>query len=238
VTPFNRASDVLTGCDSGTAVDVCSSGFEQSAARSLVYNQVLRCVLLCAGPSSCNWKKMVEAMVERRSDCVLVSLLHRYCQNQQQHQNQLQYQNQQQLGMITLYTLSSFFIEAPKRLFRNFIEEGGVALLSAAVKALSADIASPYNTISAAAVFKIVWSLTVNVTCTPVFDTISSTETGLQKDAKESGSPGITDHFSIVDGFSDDEGDNLTKLRFVNQELLPVSPSFSPHFVHDLDYLS
>jgi hypothetical protein len=152
VTPFNRASDVLTGCDSGTAVDVCSSGFEQSAARSLVYNQVLRCVLLCAGPSSCNWKKMVEAMVERRSDCVLVSLLHRYCQNQQQHQNQLQYQNQQQLGMITLYTLSSFFIEAPKRLFRNFIEEGGVALLSAAVKALSADIASPYNTISAAAV--------------------------------------------------------------------------------------
>ncbi len=153
-------------------------------------------------------------MVDRRGDCVLVSVLRRVCQQQQQQQNHHQ---QHELGVIALYTLSSFFIDAPKRLVRNFIEEGGVALLSATVKHLTPDatVFNPTTASSAPSLFAIVWSLVVNATCAPSFENIF-----------QSASLPSSSHVQDRGAFTVKEmdgGDGLGKQRFVNQEFLPVS---------------
>jgi hypothetical protein len=157
----------------------------------------------------------MEVLVGRRGDCVLASVLHRVCQQQQQ-QNHHQ---QRELCVIALYTLSSFFIDAPKRLVRNFIEEGGVALLSATVNYLTSDITAlnptPASSHPAPSLFNIVWSLVVNATCLPSFDDVfQSPSLPLCPGMQDLGAFRVKE----MDG-----GDGLGKLRFVNQEFLPVS---------------
>jgi hypothetical protein len=163
-------------------------------------------LLMSVGPGTINWKRAVDVMAEKRGDRVIVSLLHRFC---------LKPQNQnQQLGLIALYTLSSFYIDAPKRLLRNFIEEGGAALLAGTVKNLTEDSAAPDHGFAVAAidVFKIVWGLVVNVTCSPNFGDILSSPS-----SDSIGGRG----FHVVDSTSD-SSETLVKQRFTNQELLPV----------------
>ena len=145
-------------------------------------------------------------MVERRADCVIVSLLQRFCKKSN-------YQHRQ-LGIIAIYTLASFYIDAPSRLLRNFIEESGVSLLWAAVKFLIVDaVANDSGTVvSAMYLFKIIWGLVVNTTCSPDFSAILSSSPSISPLARD---------FRVVDSNSGDS-DHLTKQRFTNQELLPV----------------
>ncbi len=167
---------------------------------------------MSVGPSTSSWQRAVEVMAEKRADSVFVSLLHRFCLRQQHY-----HQQHLQLGLIALYTLSSFYIDAPKRLLRNFIEEGGVALVATTVKTLIVDAAAvPCSRILAADVFRIVWALAVNVMCLPSFEAIIS-----QKP------PGDDDNccdFNVVDN-PNNSSDFMSKQRFSNQELLPVRPS-------------
>ena len=152
-------------------------------------------------------------MVDRRADCVFVSLLQRFC-------NKLNYQHRQ-LGIVAIYTLASFYIDAPSRLLRNFIEESGVSLLWAAVKFLIVDTAANDNgiVVSAMCLFKIIWGLVVNTTCSPDFSAIVSSSPSTTPLARE---------FHVVDGYSGDS-DHLTKQRFTNQELLPVRMPYKNH---------
>ena len=198
---------MLASCDAASAVDVRHLvrvyGACTPVSRVL---KVLLVMLMSAGPGTCNWKRAVDVMAEKRADCVIMSLLHRYCQKSQ-HQHQ-------QLGLIAFYTISSFFIDAPKRLLRNFIEEGGVSLLSGTVKFLTGDGAASVESVdscpvSAMDVFKILWGLIVNVTCAPDFDAILSSSSYGGRE------------FHVVDSNSDVD-DHLIQQRFINQELLHV----------------
>lgn len=204
-----RAVDALGGCDAATATDVNHPAPTRAPSQLFTAFQILLVLLMAVGPSTGSWPRAVEVMADKRADSVVVSLLHRFCQKQLQcHQQHMQ------LGLIALYTLSSFYIEAPKRLLRNFIEEGGVALLAATVKMLVVDAAAyPSSGISADDVFRIVWALAVNVMCVPSFEAILS--------PKPPGGDDCGFTFSVVDSFSDNI-DHLSKQRFSNQELLPV----------------
>ena len=221
VTVSSRVIDVLAECDDVTAKDVSRRHLHTLAhalrcrAQSVFQLQVILVLLLSVGPCTSNWKRGMEVLVDRRGDCVLASVLHRVCQQQQQ-QNHHQ---QRELCVIALYTLSSFFIDAPKRLVRNFIEEGGAALLSATVKYLTSDIAAlnptPASSHLAPSLFNIVWSLVVNATCLASFDDVfQSPSLPLCPDMHGLGAFRVKE----MDG-----GDGLGKLRFVNQEFLPVS---------------
>ncbi len=167
-------------------------------------------LLMSVGPGTANWKRAVDVMSEKRGDCVLISLLHRFCMK-------TELQNQQ-LGLIALYALSSFYIDAPKRMLRNFIEEGGAALMAGTVKYLTEYSAASVHgcSVSSIDVFMIVWGLVVNIACTPSFGDIISS---LSSDSKP------TRDFHVVESSSDNI-DTLAKQRFTNQELLPVRSSF------------
>ena len=204
--------DALSGCDAATATDVNHSAPACAPSQLFTALQILLVLLMSVGPSTGSWLRAVEVMADKRADSVVVSLLHRFCQKQLQcHQQHMQ------LGFIALYTLSSFYIEAPKRLLRNFIEEGGVALLAATVKMLTVDAAAyPSSGIMADDVFRIIWAVAVNVMCVPSFEAILS--------PKLSGVDDSSIAFSVVDSFSDNI-DYMSKQRFSNQELLPVRSS-------------